>query len=97
MTTVEMATVDDLDALVEIFNHYVATSNFDTKPATTDERRQWFAKFSSTGPHRLRVARHDGKVLGGYGVGGPSRMGSRSASVNRRPEWVEPNRRESVL
>jgi phosphinothricin acetyltransferase len=66
MTTIEMATVDDLGALVEIFNHYVATSNsnFDTKPATIEERRQWFAKFSSAGPHRLLVARRDGKVLG---------------------------------
>jgi phosphinothricin acetyltransferase len=66
MTTVEIATIDDLGELVEIFNHYVATSNsnFDTQPTTIDERRQWFAKFSSTGPHRLLVARRDRKVLG---------------------------------
>ena len=66
MTTVEIATIDDLGALVEIFNHYVATSNsnFDTQPTTIDARRQWFAKFSSTGPYRLLVARRDGKVLG---------------------------------
>ena len=66
MTTVEIATIDDLSALVEIFNHYVATSNsnFDTKPTTINDRRPWFASFSSTGPYRLLVARRDGKVLG---------------------------------
>lgn len=65
-TRIEAATADDLPALVEIYNHSMSTSNsnFDTRPVTPDERWGWFAHFSSTGPHRLLVARRAATVLG---------------------------------
>jgi phosphinothricin acetyltransferase len=56
----------DLPSLTEIYNHYVVSSyvTFDLEPVTLDERREWFAQFAMTGPHRLLVAHEDGVVLG---------------------------------
>lgn len=66
MMTIDDATIDDLPALVDIYNHSVAASNsnFDTLPAMVEERRDWFDQFSTTGPHRLLVARSKTSVLG---------------------------------
>jgi len=66
MTAIEAATVEDVPALLDIYNASMTTanSNFDSRPATLDERQQWFAQFASTGPHRLLVARHGADVLG---------------------------------
>jgi phosphinothricin acetyltransferase len=60
------ATEDDLPKIVEIFNESAANSiaNFATRPATVDERRDWYKQFSSTGPYRLLVARRGRLVLG---------------------------------
>lgn len=64
--TIEAAAIDDLPALVDMYNDSVATSNsnFGTRPVGIDERRKWFSQFGSTGPHRLLVARRQGTVLG---------------------------------
>ena len=66
MTTVAAATIEDLPALVDIYNHSVETSNsnFDTRPASIDEWRDRFARNSSAGPHRLLVAREASTVVG---------------------------------
>lgn len=66
MISVELATIDDLPHIVAIHNHSAATSNsnFSTRPTTTAERSDWFSRFSSTGPHRLLVAREGAAVLG---------------------------------
>jgi phosphinothricin acetyltransferase len=57
----------DLTDLVRIYNWYVVHSSatFDTEPVTVDDRREWFARFGTAGPHRLLVAlgRH-GTVVG---------------------------------
>jgi phosphinothricin acetyltransferase len=60
------ATDDDLPRIVEIVNYTAANSHatFDTRPTTVDERRKWFAQFSSTGPYRALVARRGGQVVG---------------------------------
>lgn len=72
--TVELATMDDLAQIVDIFNQSAAHSiaNFNTRPVTTAERSEWFGRHSSTGPYRLLVARRDASVLG-YAACGPYR------------------------
>jgi len=64
--TVRPAAVDDLPRLTEIYNHYVINGHvtFDLDPVTLEERREWFAQFAATGPHRLFVAEENGIVLG---------------------------------
>lgn len=56
----------DLPAIMAILNHAIATSNatLATQPVTLAERREWFARFSATGPYRLFTARRGGRVLG---------------------------------
>ncbi len=56
----------DLPRIVEILNYTAANSHatFATRPTTVAERRDWFERFSSTGPYRLFVARRGNMVLG---------------------------------
>lgn len=65
--TITPAGADDLEAINEIYNHYVRTTaiTFDLEPKTMDWRREWFAGFGERGRHRLLVAR-DGKAVLGY-------------------------------
>jgi hypothetical protein len=55
---VRPATLDDLQALTDIYNYYVVntTITFDLRPFTPEERRSWFDDHRSSGPHRLLVA-----------------------------------------
>jgi phosphinothricin acetyltransferase len=57
---------EDLPRIVDILNHAALNSNasFATEPTTVAERRDWFERFSSTGPYRLMVARCDEIVVG---------------------------------
>jgi len=52
------ATLDDLQALTDIYNHYVVNTaiTFDTRPFTAGERRAWFDDHHLSGRHRLLVA-----------------------------------------
>ena len=56
----------DLPRINDIYNHYVLTSpvTFDFEPTTSEQRRDWFGRHSSAGPHRLFVADDGGSVLG---------------------------------
>ena len=60
------ADASDLNALVEIYNHYVTETHFtfDVEPFAVGARTQWFTQFAATGPHRLLVADVDDKVQG---------------------------------
>lgn len=62
------ATLDDLEALTEIYNHYIVHSaiTFDVYPFTTADRRTWFDDHSESGPHRLLVATDDRLRCVGY-------------------------------
>ncbi|MEU9186593.1 N-acetyltransferase family protein [Streptomyces sp. NPDC048484] len=48
----------DLDALTDIYNHYVLETaiTFDTEAFTPEERRPWLLSHPEDGPHRLMVA-----------------------------------------
>ena len=65
--TVRAATLDDLEALTDIYNHYVVNTaiTFDLQPLAPAARRGWFDQHSSRGPHRLLVAvGSDGQCAG---------------------------------
>jgi phosphinothricin acetyltransferase len=63
---VRPATIDDLEQIVGIYNHYVVHTpiTFDLAPFTVDDRRGWFDQFSTTGRHRLLVAVDRDTVVG---------------------------------
>jgi len=65
MHTVRPARLDDLDAFVEIYNHYVATTHFtfDTEPFTPLTRRPWFEQFDGR-RHRCLALTDRGGVIG---------------------------------
>ena len=70
----------DLDALTDIYNHYVRETpiTFDTVPFTPEERRSWLLSHPEDGPYRLKVA-VDGTFQGnsqrilGYATSSPYR------------------------
>jgi phosphinothricin acetyltransferase len=70
----------DLDALTDIYNHYVreTTITFDTAAFTPEERRPWLLSHPEDGPYRLKVA-VDGTFQGnsqrilGYATSSPYR------------------------
>ena len=66
--TVEVrpATEADLEALNDIYNHYVREAHytFDLEPTTIEERREWFAHYASNGRYRLFVALDEDRVIG---------------------------------
>ena len=64
---VRAATLDDLEALTDIYNHYVVHTaiTFDFRPFAAAERRAWFDDHCDAGPHRLLVATDaDDRCLG---------------------------------
>ncbi|MGY9069075.1 N-acetyltransferase family protein [Streptomyces sp. CAS3] len=70
----------DLDALTEIYNHYVRETaiTFDTVPFTPRERLPWLLSHPEDGPHRLMVATRSDPDTGaerilGYATSGPHR------------------------
>ena len=65
MVRVRAAADTDLEALTEIYNHYVMNTaiTFDVRPFALDERRQWLADHSG-GRYRLIVAEDERGVLG---------------------------------
>jgi phosphinothricin acetyltransferase len=63
---ITLGTEDDLPVIVGILNYTAANSiaQFDTRPVSVAERRDWFGQFSASGPYRLLVARRGEQVLG---------------------------------
>ena len=58
--------LDDLEAISEIFAHYVRTSaiSFDVEVPSAAWRREWFSVFDTRGRHRLLVARGRRRAVG---------------------------------
>ena len=63
--TIRNAVIEDLGAIVDIYNHYVTETHvtFDTEPFTPASRLTWFEQFDG---HRYRciVAESDGALMG---------------------------------
>ena len=72
--------IADLDALTDIYNHYVRETalTFDTVPFTSEQRVPWLRSHSEDGPSRLLVA-HDVRTAAnapevlGYATSSPFR------------------------
>ena len=64
---VRPATEEDLQAINDLYNHYVLDSHvtFDDEPTSIDARREWFTHYAETGRHRVLVAT-DGDTIVGY-------------------------------
>jgi len=72
--TVEPGREDDLPAITAVLNYTITNSNatLATEPVTIADRREWFRRFSLTGPYRLLVARRGSELLG-YAASQPYR------------------------
>jgi len=70
---VRAATEQDLEAINDLYNHYVRTSHatFDVHDTTMGWRRTWFDGRRS-GRHRVFVAEGEGRVIG-FASSGPHR------------------------
>lgn len=82
---VRPGTEADLDALAEIYNHYVRETavTFDTTVFLPEERRPWLLSHPIDGPHRLMVAR-EGKTMGKSGILGYAT----SSAFRARPAYA---------
>src|ERR1700692_102247 len=56
----------DLPALLDLYNHYVATTHvtFDVEPRTREQRQAWLKQFSERGRHQCFVAECGGQAVG---------------------------------
>jgi phosphinothricin acetyltransferase len=66
----------DLEALTDIYNHYVRETpiTFDTAAFTPEERRPWLLSHPEDGPYRLMVATDaDTQEILGYATSSPYR------------------------
>lgn len=56
----------DLEGLNDLYNHYVVEAHytFDLEPLDMEWRREWFAHYAETGPHRLFVALDGERLIG---------------------------------
>ena len=63
---VRPATVEDLSAVNDIYNQYVAETHytFDVEPMSIDARREWFTHYDTSGRYRVVVAVSEGVVIG---------------------------------
>jgi len=64
--TVRRGTEADLEAINQIYNHYVTTSHvtFDVEPTSMSWRREWFGHYGERGPYRLFVGESGGRCVG---------------------------------
>jgi phosphinothricin acetyltransferase len=91
---VRPATAQDLEAINEIYDHYVAETHitFDVEPTSMDDRREWFSHYAETGPHRLMVAVDGDKVVGFASSGRfrpkPGYLTSVETSIYLAPELI---------
>jgi phosphinothricin acetyltransferase len=74
--TIRPATAADLEAINDIYNHYVlhSTCTYQTEPETIEARRAWFAHHGAA--HPVTVAEQSGRVVG---WGSLSRFHARAA------------------
>jgi phosphinothricin acetyltransferase len=63
---IRVAEEQDLEAINEIYNHYVSESHFtfDDEPVTMQARKEWFTHYADHGRHRVFVAVDNSRVIG---------------------------------
>jgi phosphinothricin acetyltransferase len=63
---IRQAREPDLEAVNDIYNHYVRTSpaTFDIDVVSLGSRREWFTHYAETGPYRVFVADDEDGFLG---------------------------------
>ncbi|MEV7690634.1 GNAT family N-acetyltransferase [Streptomyces bungoensis] len=84
----------DLDALTEIYNHYVRETaiTFDTAVFTARERRPWLLSHPEDGPYRLMVATDaDSQAVLGYATSSPYRPKSAYVTSVETSVYVAPD------
>jgi phosphinothricin acetyltransferase len=72
---IRLASLDDLEAIRRIYNHYIihSTTTYDEVPWTIENARQWYSAHDAAKP--VTVAEIDGLIVG-YGALGPFRTRS---------------------
>ena len=65
MTQIRTARLADMQALNDIYNHYVhhTAITFDEQPWPLSQRQNWFGKFTDS-PYELLVCEFEGQVIG---------------------------------
>ncbi|OIJ67614.1 GNAT family N-acetyltransferase [Streptomyces mangrovisoli] len=84
----------DLDALTEIYNHYVRETpiTFDTVPFTPEERRPWLLSHPEDGLYRLKVAvATDSQRILGYATSSAYRAKPAYATSVETTVYVAPD------
>ncbi|CAL9487213.1 Phosphinothricin N-acetyltransferase [Streptomyces sp. enrichment culture] len=91
---VRPGTEGDLEALTDLYNHYVSETaiTFDTAPLTPEERRPWLLSHPVDGPYRLMVATGTGprRILG-YATSSPFRAKPAYATSVETTVYVAPD------
>jgi phosphinothricin acetyltransferase len=89
---VASGSLEDLEAISEIYGHYVRTSaiSFDLEVPSADVRREWFSMFGTSGRHRLLVARDDGRAVA-YAASAPYRPRAAYAPSVETSVYVAPS------
>jgi phosphinothricin acetyltransferase len=66
LVIVRPAKEHDLEALNELYNHYIETSHFtfDLEPMSLDARREWFSHYGESGRYRVLVGEAGGTLIG---------------------------------
>jgi phosphinothricin acetyltransferase len=92
---VRPATLEDLAALTDIYNHYVVNTaiTFDLQTFTAATRRGWFDDHAPAGAYRLLVATDSAGACAGYASSSrwrakPAYNSTVEASVYCRPDGV---------
>jgi phosphinothricin acetyltransferase len=89
---IAFGSLDDLEAISEIYGHYVRTSaiSFDVEVPSAAWRREWFSLFDTRGRHRLLVTRSQGRAVG-YAASVPYRPRAAYAPSVETSVYVAPS------
>ncbi len=91
--SVRPAALEDLDPIVELYNHYVehTASTFEVEPVRSSSRRTWFEEHSAGGRHRLFVAVDAAGSLLGWASTSPFRPRAGYATTVESSVYCRPD------
>jgi phosphinothricin acetyltransferase len=92
LVLIRPAAQQDVEPILAIYNHYILHSpaTFDVQPYRLDERGEWFAQFTDSGPYRVVVA-EDEEIIVGYACSTPFRPKPAYATSVEVTVYVEPD------